>query len=79
MFFPNNVMLRRMSDRFNRDFQNNNLYTSYNAGTLIPSGNKGPPPPMMTQLDQNLQAKQVLHTRGQFSSEKDIVTNNPYP
>lgn len=79
MFFPNNVMLRRMSDRFNRDFQNNNLYTSYNAGTLIPSGNKGPPPPMMTQLDQNLQAKQVLHTRGQFYSEKDIVTNNPYP
>ncbi len=72
-------MLRRMSDNFNRDFKNNKLYTSYNTGILIPSGNKGPPPPMMTQIDQNLKEKQVFNTRKQFSSEKDIVTNNPYP
>ena len=82
MFFPNNVMSIKMSNRFNKDFQNNNsnyFNTSYNSGIIIPSGNNGPPHPIMTQLDQNLQAKQVIHTIGQFSSEKDIVTNNPYP
>ena len=73
MFFPNNVIIRRMSDNFNRNCNNkNNLYTSYNFGTLIPSGNKGPPPPIMTHMEKIFQEKKN-------SSEKDIVTNNPYP
>lgn len=60
-----------MSDRYNREFQN--VCASYNSGTIIPKGNKGPPPPILTQLDQHLQAKQVIHQ----NSEKDA--NNPYP
>ena len=77
-FFPNNVMLRRMTDRFSRDYSHN-TFTSYNAGTLIPSGQHGPPPPMLTQFDPNTQSRQVLHRGGQFAEEKNIVTHSPYP
>ena len=38
---------------------------SYNTGTLIPSGGQRPPPPMLTQRDPNLQAKQVFHQNEQ--------------
>jgi len=77
-FFPNNDMLKRMTDRVSRDYSHGR-YTSYNAGTLIPSGRQGPPPPMMTQFDPNTQVRQVVHGRGQFTEEKNIVTHNPYP
>jgi len=77
-FFPNNDMLKRMTDRVSRDYSHKR-YTSYNAGTLIPSGRQGPPPPMLTQFDPNTQARQVVHGRGQFTEEKNIVTHSPYP
>ena len=54
-----------------------NRFTSYNAGTLIPSGQQGPPPPMMTQFDPNTQPRQVLHNQAQYTKEKNIFTNNP--
>ena len=77
-FFPNNDMLRRMTDRISGDYSNSN-YISYNAGTLIPSGQHGPQPPMLTQLDLNAQTKQVFNRRGQFEEEKNIVSHSLYP
>lgn len=77
-FFPNNGMLRKMTDRISRDYSHSNN-TSYNAGIFIPSGRQGPPPPMLTQFDQNLQSKHVVHSRGQYSEEKNIVSHSPYP
>ena len=68
-----------MSDQFTGDYSN---YNSYNAGTLIQPGRRGPPPPTMTQLDQNLQSRQVLHERdqnGQYIDEKNITSHGPFP
>lgn len=70
-------MLKKMSDMYTRNYSNN-IYTSYNAGTLIPNGNGGPPSPMLTQFDPNIQTKQVLHN-GEQNLEKNIVSHNPYP
>jgi hypothetical protein len=52
---------------------------SYNTGTLIPSGGKRPPPPMLTQRDPNLQAKQVFHQNEQYIDEKNSDNFSPFP
>lgn len=57
----------------------NNIFysTSYNHGTLIPEGLRGPPQPMVTQNDPNLQQRQVIHHENQL--QRNITRNNPYP
>jgi hypothetical protein len=52
---------------------------SWNSGTLIPSGGKRPPQPMITQRDPNLQAKQVFHQNEQYIDEKNSDNFSPFP
>ena len=52
---------------------------SYNNGTLISSGGHKPPPPMLTQLDPNLQVKQVYHQTEKYIDEKNSDNFSPFP
>jgi len=77
-----------MSNRFSNDYLGHRQLpksayarpaVSYNSGMVIRPG-AGPPPPMMTQTNPNVQHRQVLHQKGQYAQQEiDITTVNAYP